>query len=326
MSELLLGIDGGGSKTRLCIAGRDGTIIHVAQAGGSNPHDNPDWRRAFETLRAGIAPHWPSIRAAGIGVGSYRESAAIDREVDVFLHELFPLPGLDIENDVYLARDAAFPGEPGMLLIAGTGSMLVGRRDDGSTFRIGGWGTPIGDEGSAYWIGREALSLATRMQDGRIPATDYAEALFAALLENAHPAPGQIFDWLAGLSHQRSAIAAISRHVETMARAGQAEATALLATAADHLAEHVTAGRRLAGEAAAWSLLGGLGNSSTIRALLASRLGPMAEPAMPPCGGALWRAAQRLGWSVDGDWIARISTGLATGESQALPVDTKDLP
>lgn len=326
MSELLLGIDGGGSKTQLCIARRDGSIVHVAQAAGSNPHDNANWRDAFMALRPHIEPHLADIGSAVIAVGGYHESSIVDSEVDGFLRAAFPIAGLDIDNDVYVARDAAFPGRPGMLLIAGTGSMLVGRRSDGSLFRVGGWGVPIGDEGSAYWIGREAVSLATRMLDGRVERTAFADALFTSLVNEAHPTQPQIFEWLAQLSHHRSQIAELSRAVDALASAGHAEATALIEQTADFLAEHVFAGRRLAGsdDAGAWSLLGGMERSTTIRALLNARLGPIVDPAMPPGGGAIWRAARNLGWPTSDDWIDRISNGLGTHNRRASHSEMKD--
>src|SRR5205085_1278058 len=64
------------------------------------------------------------------------------------------------------ARDA-----PGIVIIAGTGSIVYGRNQRGEAARAGGWGHLIGDEGSGYWIGREALAAVMRAEDGRGPST-----------------------------------------------------------------------------------------------------------------------------------------------------------
>jgi glucosamine kinase len=247
VTELVLGIDGGGSKTQLCLAQRDGTIVYFAEAGGSNPHDNPEWKAIFADLAAGIRDRLPQLRSATIGVGSYGESRAVDRLVDDALRQLFPITGLDIENDVYLANDAAFLGHAGLLLIAGTGSMLVARSADGRRMRVGGWGVPAGDEGSAYWIGREAISLTTRMLDGRIARTPFADEMLAALLGSSAATTEQLFEWLAAMPHPRSQIASLSRLVDALAATGDGDAIGLLGRAADHLAEYVVAGRKQSG-------------------------------------------------------------------------------
>ncbi len=316
MSDLLLGIDGGGSKTKLCLVDRNGRVVHIAETGGSNPHDNPDWQAAFATLRADVAEHLPHVRAATIGVGSYRESNATDQLIEETLRALFPIDRLDLENDVYLAHDAAFLGRPGVVLIAGTGSMAVARTADGRRLRVGGWGVPVGDEGSAYWIGREALGLATRMLDGRAARTAFAESLIVAL-PGAPASSELLLEWLSQLIHARSQIAAISALVDRLARAGDRDAIGLFERAADYLAAHVTAARHAAdlGEAGAWSLLGGLGGSTHIRDALTSRLGPMTAPVLPPCGGAIWHAARQCGWDIDHAWIVRLASGLGLPET-----------
>src|SRR6202012_6255611 len=72
---------------------------------------------------------------------------------------------LIIIGDEQIALDAAFRGGPGVLVIAGTGSNIVGRCADGTTHTAGGWGPMLGDEGSGHWIGVEAIKSALRAQD-----------------------------------------------------------------------------------------------------------------------------------------------------------------
>ncbi len=72
---------------------------------------------------------------------------------------------VEICGDEVIALDAAFLGGPGILVIGGTGSQVVGRCSDGTEYTAGGWGPGIGDEGSGYWIGKEALREAFRALD-----------------------------------------------------------------------------------------------------------------------------------------------------------------
>jgi N-acetylglucosamine kinase-like BadF-type ATPase len=72
-------------------------------------------------------------------------------------------------GDETTALDAAFPGEAGVLVIGGTGSNILGRTSQGETFNVGGWGPALGDEGSGYWIGHEALKAALRAHDFQQP-------------------------------------------------------------------------------------------------------------------------------------------------------------
>jgi len=311
LSDLVLGVDGGGSKTLLFVADREGSVIHAAIAHGSNPVDNADWRGEFAQLARGAAPYAGRIAAGVIGVGSYRESPTVDAKVSGTLTALFPF-AIDIENDVYLAHDAAFLGEPGVLLLAGTGSMVVARGADGTLHRVGGWGHLFGDEGSAFWIGREALSLATRTLDGRANSHTLTAAIVAELVPAGSMGTVGILDWAARLSHPRSSIAALSRVVARCAENGDADALALIKRSADFLAEHVQSGRRVSGLAddGAWSLLGGLASNHLMRNQLVVRLGPLTSPKLPPCGGALWRAARKARWTIEPCWLDRVRSNI----------------
>jgi N-acetylglucosamine kinase-like BadF-type ATPase len=76
-----------------------------------------------------------------------------------------------VVNDALVALEAGAPGQPGVVIISGTGSICYGRNDEGQAARSGGWGYILGDEGSGYWIGRRALAAVVRHADGRGPAT-----------------------------------------------------------------------------------------------------------------------------------------------------------
>jgi len=155
-----LGIDGGGTKTT-CAVGDESRLLATATAGPSNiVRVGEDHAR--ESLHKAVrqACSAAGIRAAEIartcvgGAGAGRpEVAEIVRSI---LSETVAGP-IDVVGDMQTALEAAFDKGPGVVVNAGTGSFAYGRNQRGQTLRAGGWGFAIGDEGSAHWIGREAV-------------------------------------------------------------------------------------------------------------------------------------------------------------------------
>src|SRR4030095_17024111 len=100
-----------------------------------------------------------------------------------------------VVNDALIALVAAAGDAPGVVIISGTGSIVYGRNANGEASRAGGWGHMIGDEGSGYWIGREALSAVMRASDGRGPATRLTAAILAHLnLNDLSRLPRIVYD------------------------------------------------------------------------------------------------------------------------------------
>lgn len=165
-----LGIDGGGTKTT-CAVGDDSALLASATAGPSNIVRVGE-AQARESLQqsvrqacvaAGIIPAQVTRTCVG-GAGAARpELAAIVRRI---LAELLPTP-IDVVGDTQTTLEAAFAAGPGVIVIAGTGSIAYGRDRQGTTLRAGGWGFAIGDEGSATWIGRAAVNAVLRAADPR---------------------------------------------------------------------------------------------------------------------------------------------------------------
>jgi N-acetylglucosamine kinase-like BadF-type ATPase len=163
-----LGIDGGGTKTT-CAVGDDSRLLVTATAGPSNiVRVGED--QARESLQrsvrqacaaAGIAPEQVARTCVG-GSGAARPERAT--RVRAFLAEILP-GAIDVVGDMEIALEAAFHAGPGVIVIAGTGSIAYGRDPQGKTVRAGGWGFAIGDEGSAHWIGREAVRATLQAAD-----------------------------------------------------------------------------------------------------------------------------------------------------------------
>lgn len=163
-----LGIDGGGTKTT-CAVGDESRLLATATAGPSNVVRVGE-AQARQSLQqavrqacaaAGLAPAQVAYTCVGGSGAARRELAEIVRR---FLAEILSTP-IDVVGDMRIALEAAFDTGPGVVVIAGTGSIAYGRDRQGRTVRAGGWGFAIGDEGSAHWIGRAAVSAVLRAAD-----------------------------------------------------------------------------------------------------------------------------------------------------------------
>jgi N-acetylglucosamine kinase-like BadF-type ATPase len=163
-----LGIDGGGSKTA-CAVGDDSAILATATSGPSNIVRVGE-AQARESLHqcvrqacaaAGIKPEQIAHTCIGAAGAARPEIASMVREA---VTEILSSP-IDVVGDIQIALEAAFDAGPGVIVIAGTGSIAYGRDQQGNTARAGGRGFAISDEGSAHWIGRAAISAVLRAHD-----------------------------------------------------------------------------------------------------------------------------------------------------------------
>ncbi len=180
-----LGIDGGGTKTT-CAVGDESSLLAAATAGPSNIVRVGE-AKARESLHqavrqacsaAGITPEQVASTCAGGAGAATPDVAEVMRRI---LAEI--LPGvIKVVGDMETALDAAFDGGPGVIVIAGTGSIAYGRNPQGRTARGGGWGFAVGDEGSAHWIGREAVRAILRAidQDPQAETSSLTKSLFRA--------------------------------------------------------------------------------------------------------------------------------------------------
>jgi glucosamine kinase len=177
-----LGIDGGGTKTR-CLLADETTVLAKATTGGSNivRLGEMQAREALHTAirqtcaTARISPD--QIRAVCIGAAGAARPV-IAAKIRSILAELIPgiNPGsartnIEVVGDTEIALEAAFGAGPGVIAIAGTGSIAYGREASGNTARAGGWGFAISDEGSGHWIGRHAISAILNARDQGLETT-----------------------------------------------------------------------------------------------------------------------------------------------------------
>jgi len=168
--RLVLGFDGGGTKTDCVLLDESGAVLARAQSGPSNPlrvgfgaalAAVRDAARAA-TGQAKLAPDAQvAALCAGLAGAGPPESA---EKIRVLLSAEFPHSRIQVCTDLDVALAAAGDG-PAIVLLAGTGSFAIGRNSAGETSRAGGYGSQIGDEGSAYDIGRRAVLTAMHAHD-----------------------------------------------------------------------------------------------------------------------------------------------------------------
>ena len=170
MVRYLLAVDGGGTGTRVAIASADGEILTRGEAGPSALGQGvaQAWMQVQRALvqgfaRMGIsAPPWSECALAAGLSGVHNESFRAR-----FLEQLPAFAEVIAVSDGYTMLLGAHAGQPGIVVASGTGSVGEVLRADGSHQVAGGWGFPVGDEGSGAWLGLQAVRVAQGAMDGR---------------------------------------------------------------------------------------------------------------------------------------------------------------
>jgi len=231
----VLGIDAGGTKTVCLLADGDGRVRASARGPGANLQTLGELeveKVLHEVMDSVLADERSAPAAICLGI------AGVDRPHDNaiirgIMRRIGHKAPVLVVNDALAALVAGAGDDgPGIVLIAGTGSICYGRNEDGRAARAGGWGYILGDEGSGWWIGRQALSAVMRAGDGRGPAT----ILTAGVL--AHFAFDQVSDLVQEIYYRdtgRRAVAGLSRVVQGAADDGDVVARQIVADAADEL-------------------------------------------------------------------------------------------
>lgn len=308
--DLILGIDGGGSKVQLMLADMQGRIVKASRGGGVNPVDNRNWRAILEAELSRFSDDG-RIGAVAAALPAYGEVEAFSAQQRDVIAVAFPNIPQRVLNDVDAAHLGAFAGGAGILILSGTGSMAWARDAADRSYRVGGWGETIGDEGSAHWIGRNVLSRISQAIDGRAGPTAMVEAVLDHLgIEHTAPMDG-LEAWVAHQDNHRAAIASLSALAGRLADAGDAGAIAIMDAAAEELARHFTAIARQAKVEGPWSYAGGTFACRSLLEAVSERIGkkPM-PPKLLPIGGALFAAAQELDWPVPPAWIEGLAASI----------------
>jgi len=241
MTFIVIGIDGGGSKTHAMVADESGRVLGETIGPGSAIRPGQAEHSAnviTDVVRDALAscemthvtPRAICVGVAGAGRETERQAlwqALVARDL---------ASELVIHSDFSIALDDAFGDGPGVLLISGTGSVAYGRSPTGATARCGGWGPAAGDEGSGAWIGRKALSVVTAAADGREPETALTGAVLTAAQVNE---TADLVGWAAEATP--ATLATLAPVVLTVAETGDLRANAIVTLAVEELMLHVRA-------------------------------------------------------------------------------------
>jgi N-acetylglucosamine kinase-like BadF-type ATPase len=177
----VLGIDAGGTKTVCQLANANGDVIAESRSTGANLQAVGELQ--VEKVLHGVMEEAigerdviPAAICLGIAGVDRPDDAAVVRGI---MKRIGYKARVLVVNDALVALEAGAPGQPGVVIISGTGSISYGRNAQGVAARSGGWGYVLGDEGSGYWIGRAALRAVLRAEDRRGQATALTPLLLA---------------------------------------------------------------------------------------------------------------------------------------------------
>lgn len=280
LMNYVLGIDAGGTKTVCLLADDEGNIVGEARGSGANLQAAGELEvekvlhRVMEEA-IGNREVVPSAICLGIAGVDRPDDSAI---VSAIMRRIGYKARVVVVNDALIALEAGAPGQPGVVVISGTGSISYGRNMEGLAARAGGWGYVLGDEGSGYWIGRAALRAVLRQADRRGPPTILTELL---LKHFGVTAPPELIHHIYSRDLKPTAFGALASCVESAFSQGDAVAIGILRGAANELetfALSVARRLELVGHPFVFILAGGIFRAVPwLREELARRL-PVAAP------------------------------------------------
>lgn len=307
---MFLGVDGGGTKTAFALIDRQGQVL-ARNEQSSAYYLEVGMEGAADVLARGCAGLFAAagvtandVAFAFFGLPAYGEDRAVQPQLDALPRAVLGHGRYLCDNDMVCSWAGSLACADGISVIAGTGSMAYGRIG-GQGARAGGWGELFSDEGSAYWIARAGLALFSRMSDGRAPRGPLHGLLRTRLaLQDDLDLCQVVYGELKG---ERSKVAALSRLVSEAAALGDAQAAAILESAAVEVAALVDAVRGQLGvdpgTDVTVSYSGGLfGEDGPLRAPFARVLATssagayrLIAPRLPPVLGAAVYAAHQVG-------------------------------
>ena len=303
MTRMFLGVDGGQSSTTALTGDETGRVLGFGRGGPCNHVQASEGRAKFLSAIGGCirqaldqaGRERPDFEAACLGFSG----GPADKEAPV--RELLTARTLLVTDDALVGLVGACGGEPGVVTIAGTGSISYGRNGDGRTARAGGWGYIFGDEGGAFDIVRQGLQAALRFEEGWGPETTLRSTLLEAVgARSSNELMHRFYteDW------PRSRVATLSKLVDRAASEGDPCACQIMDASAQQLAAIAGAVRSQLfrpGEPARVSYIGGVFRSERLLGLFrnlvekadaGNRVGP---PEFGPAAGALLEAYRIAG-------------------------------
>ncbi|QRG66495.1 N-acetylglucosamine kinase [Brevibacillus choshinensis] len=254
----LLAVDGGGTKCLAVLVDRSRQEVGTGRSGSCNYQGIGEEAASRELMQAisqsledaltrnnltlllgheGTKVTQWEVECAVFGIAGLdteHDREVITKMVHGVLQQLhIRVRHLIIENDGFAALLGATGGKPGILVIAGTGSIAFGVNEAGETARSGGWGHRVGDEGSGYWIGKKAITAVLKAEDGRGEPTVLKERLLP-FIDLARV--DELFNWTYSPHYSVDKVGELSVLVSQAADQGDLVALQILETAGEELA------------------------------------------------------------------------------------------
>jgi N-acetylglucosamine kinase-like BadF-type ATPase len=319
---IVIGIDGGGTTTKALAAGTDGRIIGYGESGpancqtvGMNQAGQAVWEAVRDALGdVSLIPSAYFLGMAGVG------RAGVKVNFCNLIAELAQPAVVTVETDAYIALAGGTICRPGVVVIAGTGAVAFGVNPLGREAYSGGWGYLLGDEGSAYDLGRRGMIAVLQESDGRGPATALTDCLLEYLGLPDRLQIDQIIRIIYRPEIDRRLIADFAPMVTREADAGDRVALRILKTAAWELS--LVAGavlKKLNFGAGPGEVIitGGVFDSAPLLVELFTtylkRRAPdfaVVRPRFKPVVGALLLALKDVNGALDGGLLERLAAGL----------------
>lgn len=297
--RIAVGVDAGGSSTVVGVS-QDGTFVRKNVGPAANP-SSQGVERASDTIATAITAALDGARPDAIVVGAAGAGRGeVAQEMTAALQSRFSGASVRVRDDAHIALRAAVPEGPGIVLIAGTGSIAYAEWE-GAAYRCGGYGYLLGDDGSGFALGAAAAKLLLRHYDGRVPRDEFVDAIEDALGAST---PADVLSRIYGNPNAVTAVAALAPLAVELANRGSRSAGKFVQAAALELADLVKSLVKKAGMSASTApivLAGGLlGSNSLLTFLLETRLQndlpamPIVKNASEPFAGALAAAERAL--------------------------------
>lgn len=301
--EYFLGIDAGGSRTRAALVSATGKLLGLGFAGAANFQTSSISASAHaiqDAVRQTLAEtNISCVQVACIGSAGLEDTGS-EAEGRILLGNSVNAEKVLLDTDAYIAWAGALSLQPGIIVIAGTGSICFGVDAQAERYRIGGWGPYFGDEGSAYWIASRAIGEALKVLDKRSNNHEVLTALldFAGLSTGLSEADlsKNITTWLYGKARSSSELAQFALHIDRLARRGNKSADSLLVKAGQSLASLALAMTHTMNVMPPVVSLGGsvLIDNHRVKDAFMQRLSSenikLQEPLLPPVMGAVMLA------------------------------------
>lgn len=236
--RFVIGVDGGGSKTTVVVANQQGKPLGKIQGGATNYH-SVGGEAAFQALNQAIGEALGIAgigreKIAAIGMGMSGVDRPSDRELFYsWAGKQFPQARLALVNDALILIAAGTENNWGIGVIAGTGSIVIGRNPYGAVKRAGGWGYLLGDEGSGYQVGLHAMQAVAKAFDGRNAPTSLTKRVLEML---SLASPANLVDYIYQATTSRGDIARLAGLVDEEAAAGDKMALEIIRQGATELA------------------------------------------------------------------------------------------